>query len=49
MYLLFNIIFTVLVISLLIGVISVIILAQKEKPVDLPKITFKKKKKKDKK
>lgn len=49
MYLLFNIIFTMLVISLFIGVVSIIISAQKEKPVDLPKITFKRKKKKDKK
>lgn len=49
MYLLFNIVFTVLVIFLLMGIISIIISAQKEKSVDLPKITFKRKKKKDKK
>lgn len=49
MYLLFNIIYTILVIFLLISVIRIIILAQKEKPVELPKMTFKRKKKKDKK
>lgn len=49
MYLLFNILFSILVIFLLIGVITIIILAQKEKPVELPKMTFKRKKKKDKK
>lgn len=49
MYLLFNIVFTILVISIFVEVVSIIISAQKEKPVDLPKITFKRKKKKDKK
>lgn len=47
MHLLFNTLFTSLVIFLLIGVITVIVFAQKEKSIKLPKI--KRNKKKDKK
>ena len=44
MYLLFNTLFIALVIFLLIGIITVIIFAQKEKPIKLPKIKMNKKK-----
>lgn len=49
MHLLFNILHIVLVVFLLISVITIIISAQKENPVELPKIKFKIKKKKNKK
>ena len=44
MYLLFNTLFIALVIFLLIGIITAIIFAQKEKPIELPKIKINKKK-----
>ena len=44
MHLFFNTLFVALVIFLLIGVITVIIFAQKEKPIKLPKIKINKKK-----
>lgn len=44
MYLLFNTLFTSLVIFLVIGVITVIVFAKKEKPIKLPKIKINKKK-----
>lgn len=44
MHLLFNTLFIALVIFLLIGVITVVIFAQKEKPIKLPKIKINKKK-----
>lgn len=44
MHLFFNTLFIALVIFLLIGVITVIIFAQKEKPIKLPKIKINKKK-----
>ena len=46
MYLLFSILFPILVIFLLIAVITIIVLAQKEKSVKLPRMTFKRRKKK---
>ncbi|AIX12516.1 hypothetical protein WRP3_013 [Lactococcus phage WRP3] len=46
MYLLFSILFPVLVIFLLIAVITIIVFAQKEKSSELPKMTFKRRKKK---
>lgn len=44
MYLLFNTLFISLVIFLVIGVITVIVFAQKEKAIKLPKIKINKKK-----